>query len=181
MAKCSKCGAETAEGSKFCSSCGAPLPQVSPAPSQAQAIPMLRCSQCGAETPAGSKFCASCGVPFQQVAYGIPQPQAVPTPAAQPQLPLKHSGLGIISFILFLVNLVLSLIAVILAMGEEKTANYFQILGGVGILGSIICLLGIIFGIAGVIKKNRKKVFAILGLVLNLIIGILFVAAGLIE
>jgi hypothetical protein len=110
------------------------------------------------------------------VAYGTPQSQAVPTPTAQPQLPRKHSGLGIISFILFLVTLALLVIMGLLYSGTKvKTGTYHEMLGGVGYTSALSCLLGVIFGIAGVVKKNRKRIFAILGLIFNLIIGIFMV------
>lgn len=48
-AKCVKCGAELAEGAKFCPECGEPVPQIS------------KCPQCGVEVPAGAKFCPECG------------------------------------------------------------------------------------------------------------------------
>ena len=61
MAKCQKCGVDNPEGSKFCASCGSPIPQpVSPATGS-------KCLQCGTENPAGGKFCLNCGKPLAQV------------------------------------------------------------------------------------------------------------------
>lgn len=48
---CTKCGAEIAEGSKFCPRCGA-----------RQATPTPYCSKCGTEVPEGSEFCPNCGI-----------------------------------------------------------------------------------------------------------------------
>jgi class 3 adenylate cyclase/predicted ATPase len=45
--RCSKCGAESLSGKRFCAECGSPL--------------SIRCPQCGAETSANAKFCADCG------------------------------------------------------------------------------------------------------------------------
>lgn len=49
--ECPKCKSEVTPGSKFCTTCGAPLNVKSNA----------CCPVCGAEIPAGAKFCVSCG------------------------------------------------------------------------------------------------------------------------
>lgn len=46
--KCTQCGQELKEGTKFCYSCGAKVQNTF-------------CSQCGAEMPGDAKFCGSCG------------------------------------------------------------------------------------------------------------------------
>jgi membrane protease subunit (stomatin/prohibitin family) len=48
--KCSKCGAEVAQGSKFCPECGGTM-----------APAAVKCSKCGAQINQGSKFCPECG------------------------------------------------------------------------------------------------------------------------
>src|SRR5215813_8799282 len=45
---CSSCKAEAAEGSKYCTECGATLP--------------LGCPSCGHGNPSAAKFCANCGI-----------------------------------------------------------------------------------------------------------------------
>lgn len=47
--KCNNCGAEVADGMKFCGDCGAPVPQVK------------KCISCGAEISLKMKFCPECG------------------------------------------------------------------------------------------------------------------------
>lgn len=49
MAGCPKCGFENPAESRFCASCGAPLPVAG------------KCPGCGIENPPGSKFCKQCG------------------------------------------------------------------------------------------------------------------------
>lgn len=49
MAGCQKCGFENPVESRFCASCGAPLPIAG------------KCAGCGAENPPNSKFCKQCG------------------------------------------------------------------------------------------------------------------------
>ena len=46
---CSNCGAEVADGMKFCFDCGTPVPQVK------------KCVSCGAELSLKMKFCPECG------------------------------------------------------------------------------------------------------------------------
>src|SRR5262249_50281210 len=45
---CTSCKADVAEGSKFCTQCGATLP--------------LACPSCGHGNPSAAKFCANCGI-----------------------------------------------------------------------------------------------------------------------
>lgn len=49
--KCNNCGAEVAEGMKFCCDCGRPLPQEK------------KCVSCGATIALRMKFCPECGAP----------------------------------------------------------------------------------------------------------------------
>ncbi len=49
--KCNNCGAEVAEGMKFCCDCGSPLPQEK------------KCVSCGATIALRIKFCPECGAP----------------------------------------------------------------------------------------------------------------------
>lgn len=53
--KCPKCNSEVLPGTKFCTSCGAPLNDV----------PKPLCPSCGAEIPADAKFCVNCGFKVQ--------------------------------------------------------------------------------------------------------------------
>lgn len=57
---CPKCGAEVANGQKFCSNCGASMPAAAPAAAAASRF----CPSCGAAADADQKFCASCGSPI---------------------------------------------------------------------------------------------------------------------
>ena len=63
MPNCTSCGTVNPDGSKFCASCGKPIPQEQPAPI---------CSKCGTQNPQGGKFCKNCGNSLQ--------PMAPPTP-----------------------------------------------------------------------------------------------------
>ncbi|GAS80665.1 hypothetical protein [Paenibacillus amylolyticus] len=108
----------------------------------------------------------------------------------QPMAPLKHSGPGIASFIIGLVAVVgYILIFFIAAMAlndsievltplqaEELALHPAVILASLSILVCLILnLAGGILGIIGLILKNRKKVFAIIGTLLNGIIILAFI------
>jgi len=117
-------------------------------------------------------------------------------PALQPAGTMKHSRLGIASFVLgvaiiLFVIFVILLFTVIATMNhrdnfwdpESLTANQrlmmmMSLTGFAVIMGH---LLGVALGIAGVAQKNRKLIFAVLGLELNagalLLIGV--IAVGL--
>lgn len=100
----------------------------------------------------------------------------------------KHSGLGIASFVISLVAIALYVVFFVSAVGvtylltgtgadlTEYTATEEQLMGfGVGALvlilsllgASVLNLAGTILGIIGLVSKNRKKVFAVIGTVLN--------------
>ena len=59
MPNCTSCGTVNPDGSKFCASCGKPIPQEQPAPT---------CSKCGTQNPQGGKFCKNCGNSLQPTA-----------------------------------------------------------------------------------------------------------------
>ncbi|GLX65696.1 hypothetical protein [Paenibacillus glycanilyticus] len=104
--------------------------------------------------------------------------------------PMKQSGLGIASFILALVTVLLvvgSIIGVTVFVssvaddaqgflnemetmeGDSLPSDFVPILiAGLCILASIgVAIVGLILGIIGAAQKNRRKVFAIIGIVLN--------------
>lgn len=63
MIHCTQCGAELADGTKFCTSCGEKVQQ------------QPGCPKCGAAMPAGTKFCTECGASMDAAAPA-PQPPA---------------------------------------------------------------------------------------------------------
>lgn len=94
---------------------------------------------------------------------------------------VKHSGPGIASFVLSMVSLlgyivsvalIGALISPILNVDSNTVTNENMVQKlGVAVLVVILFILmnviGLILGIVGVSLKNRKKIFAILGLILN--------------
>ena len=116
-----------------------------------------------------------------------------PYPEEPNTIRLKHSGPGIASFILGIVALfayILTFFFAAMALNssldsftpanvEEIALHPAVILASLSILVCLVLnLAGLIVGVIGLVLKNRKKVFAIIGTILN---GILILAfAGLI-
>lgn len=108
----------------------------------------------------------------------------------QPMAPLKHSGPGIASFVIGLVAIlgyiliffiatmaVNESIGVLTPLQTEEIALHPAV--ALASLAILVCLIlnlaGGIVGIIGLVLKNRKKVFAIIGTLLNGIMILLFV------
>lgn len=105
---------------------------------------------------------------------------------------IKHSGLGIASFIIGIIQSIASFTAIIISgatyatysIPTENQEIIFAIIGLVIFVGLFIHLIGIGLGIAGLLQKNRKKVFSILGLIFNIscvMVVILIICLGLIA
>ncbi|BFH64501.1 MULTISPECIES: hypothetical protein [Paenibacillus] len=107
------------------------------------------------------------------------------------QQQMRHTGPGIASFIISLVSMLAYIISVgamgaIFANGFANDHSWTQSsTTGVTVVTLILIglfaanILGIVLGIVGMVIRNRKKIFAILGLSLNTIIilsfGLMFV------
>ena len=95
---------------------------------------------------------------------------------------LKHSGLGIASFILSLVSGVFSVGSVVVAGvltmragGMNETSPEAMLVGCCIIAFMFLALVALGLGVAGLMQADRKKVFAILGCVGSImtIVGII--------
>lgn len=116
---------------------------------------------------------------------------SVPPPLERHLLPeLKHSGLGIASFVLSMtVGLVVFVLIAIAGYQEMKTPGGMDenapetMLLGLLMMGALLLnLVGVALGIAGVVQKDRKKIFGVLGLTFNLVVvlgtlGLMFVGS----
>ena len=109
---------------------------------------------------------------------------AQPFPAnTETQMKQKHSGLGIASFVISIPTgiaiLVLCVIAGVIEVTtpggmDDKSAE--AVVLGLSIFAFIfVDLFAVGLGIAGLIQRNRKKIFAILGMLLSLltIVGVI--------
>jgi magnesium-transporting ATPase (P-type) len=87
----------------------------------------------------------------------------------------KHSGMGVVSFIISLLGFFIFVCAIIaggiIAMKNpdalSQPSGASVVIGMLLLMGFFLCFVGIGLGIAGLVQKDRKKIFAILGLVFN--------------
>ncbi|MBN3040902.1 MAG: hypothetical protein JW867_07220 [Candidatus Omnitrophica bacterium] len=94
------------------------------------------------------------------------------------ETPLKHSSFGIASFIISLIVGIGDFILIVFAGyfemntpgGMSEDSLEAMLIGLFLIAGFGLCLVGGGLGIAGLFQKNRKKIFAVLGVIFNLII-----------
>jgi len=131
-------------------------------------------------------------------AYGTYTPKQAPQSfhhELEPQTPLKHSGLGITSFIFSILSLLLIVVSIIIVVVNVASLDQNDLLKfsdpyyveqmllneefiTSGIIGLIIgvfmllsvgffAFLGFIFGLISLFMKNRKKVFGIIGISIN--------------
>jgi hypothetical protein len=90
--------------------------------------------------------------------------------------PPPHSGLGIASFIIAMVVVVVGLVAVlliVLASGRPYRRDaepLIAMLVGLICLGFVAALVGIGLGIGGCVQEDRNRTFAVTGLIINGII-----------
>ncbi len=101
----------------------------------------------------------------------------------RPYQELKHSGFGIISFLLSLVSglgMVVLIVAAVLMESENLPDDSPQLmLLGFGVIGiGLMELFAAIFGFVALFQPDRKKIFAILGLVFS--VGAILLFGGLV-
>ena len=105
---------------------------------------------------------------------------------------MRHSGFGIVSLVISILVGVYSLCPLAVAgIAEATTAREMSkeswvvaVIGLFLILGLGMSLLGLELGIAGLIQRDRKRVFPILGLVFNsaaaiVLVGIMVIGVTL--
>jgi hypothetical protein len=113
-------------------------------------------------------------------------PTITPPPLIPP-VTQKHSRIGIASFVIGIVAVLILCLAFLLAFGygfsmvsQNPTFQVDQSSPTVLALGVLMCispilsLVGLGLGIGAVVQKNYKKLFGIIGLVLNLLIILFF-------
>ena len=104
------------------------------------------------------------------------------------QIALKHKGLGISSFVMSLIALILFFVSMVI-VGVLRASNVDAhlaagVIGLIMLLCFIISLVGIGLGIAGARDRESMKVFPVLGIVLGavtVVIGVALLALGLVA
>lgn len=101
---------------------------------------------------------------------------------------LKHSGLGVASFVISMIAGVIEFFVIISAgvlevQGQMSDASaVVMVVGMLIMLGMFANLVGIGLGIAAVVQNKAKKLFGVLGLIFNgclilLILGLMFIGS----
>jgi hypothetical protein len=101
----------------------------------------------------------------------------------------KHSRLGIASFVIGLVSLIIFCLAVVLAFGygvsiassspsvqSLEASPTILAFGLMMLISPFLGLVGAVLGFVAVFQKDKKKLFGILGIVVNLLIVLAFCA-----
>lgn len=152
---CEGCGAGNYETSRFCYSCGRPLP-VSPASGGERVVATgtVFCGECGAGNADRNRFCNACGRPIGRLpgngteipaaepphAPALPAQPEFPVPVAQPlsgKIVLFGSiATGLVSF--FILPYVLSVVAIILGAVTLAGRNRMGAIGVVIGIGAIL-------------------------------------------
>lgn len=93
----------------------------------------------------------------------------------------KHSGIGITSFILGIISIVLFVIIIIIiaSISIATSLNVDEltqiVVGLIAIIELLVSITGGILGIISVCMKNKKKLYGIMGICFNLIPCVLLV------
>lgn len=85
----------------------------------------------------------------------------------------RHSKTGISSFVIAIISI--SLFLLILTFPLDDT-NSELIIGLMAIFAVIIAFIGIVLGAIGCFAKEKKRVFAIIGVILNLMLVLFFIS-----
>lgn len=102
----------------------------------------------------------------------------------------KHSGLGVASFIISVVTGVLLFLLIVIAGaieastpgGMDEESATAVVIGLFVILFLCVMLVALGLGVAGLLQKERKKIFAILGVVFSVfffVVTLLLMLIGL--
>jgi hypothetical protein len=97
-----------------------------------------------------------------------------------PSVIRAHKGLGIASFIIGVTCLItvmgLVVVAGVTTNAGRATPEFNMIIGLAMISAVFIDLIGIVLGVFGAADRSSKKVYPVLGLVLNVLVVALFAA-----
>lgn len=97
-----------------------------------------------------------------------------------PSATRAHKGLGIASFIVG-VTCLITVMGLVVVAGVTTNAGRatpeFNMIVGLGMISAVfVDLIGIVLGIFGAADRSSKKVYPVLGLVLNVLVVALFTA-----
>ncbi|GAA0182895.1 hypothetical protein SH2C18_51800 [Clostridium sediminicola] len=84
----------------------------------------------------------------------------------------RHSKVGISSFVSGILAITLFLSISTLPLDET---NSELVIGIIAIFSVLIAMVGTILGIIGILNKKKKRIFAIIGVILNLMLVLFFI------
>ena len=115
----------------------------------------------------------------------VPPPPTNPSsmplePNTQATETLRHSGPGIAAFLLSILGGIIFIIAIVVALGavQSKNTEILNFAGFALFAAWGLEIIAVILSIVGLVQKDRKKIFAILGLIFSVLI--LLVSAALV-
>ena len=82
----------------------------------------------------------------------------------------KHSTLGILSFVIFIIICSIRLCLILNFSITSSNSRGDFLIKSFSVLLGLASLVGVILGIIGTVQKDQKKVFAIIGLVFNILV-----------
>jgi hypothetical protein len=114
------------------------------------------------------------------------EPSFTPAPTIPLENP-RHSKIGVASFVVGIVSMLIFCLAIVLAFGygisiaaSNPTIQNLQssptilALGLILFLSPVLSLVGVVLGFVALFQKNSKRLFAVLGLVFNFLIILAF-------
>jgi hypothetical protein len=90
------------------------------------------------------------------------------------EFPMKGSEIGIVSLALFLISFPIALVPLVMVVGDQIRGHEGNGMNA-GLLfcgGSLLNLCGAVFGVVGLIQRERKS-FAAWGLILNILLPVI--------
>jgi hypothetical protein len=127
-----------------------------------------------APPPGTRAACPQCGQLFETPAALAPGPRARRDDRWDEPSRLPHSGLGVASFIISLIVIVLTVLVVLLSVVARANRAHHSTADAMlgitllfGCTGLLACVVGLSLGVAGVFQEDRNRTFAVVGIILN--------------
>lgn len=159
--RCTQCGEDNPDGSRFCNHCGRPVPT----PAARTSDDVKTCPSCGASNPKYVSFCQNCTQSFPQTAP-VAAPAAFPMPAPEPTPSAKNSQGLLIASVLFIGNGILDFIsgARLLSVNGYVPEYGIDVTGLLEVCAALAFMFGAFSLMAAVMSlKRRSLTLALLG------------------
>jgi hypothetical protein len=135
------------------------------------------CTQCGKPHKLAARFCPHCGKPFDEISSATARSSDERMSSATARLSdievqKRHSRWGIASTVMGFLSIVLAgaLWGLAAYAGNSDNPTVNTIVVTLFIAGGFINLTGLVAGFGSVFQRNRKRLFPIVGVALNLLV-----------